>query len=307
MLDEDNFRKAMDLLLSGRRKESSVILLDLYKRAVRTGFRLQLIDALSTALDPIKENQELIDMTSEGIKLAGEMRMPTLQAHFMGRKAEFLMTKVSQYQYQRANIKLAPGWIEFSTEVDKNSYESFTKKIEELDKEIDQLLADAVSTTKKVDDKKGLAFVLMSKASIESSRYLQYKMECIRGTWRAKIWLFFHKLGFDIMPFFNPKHFKILRTYVKSFTENYLEAARLLKEIGDSAEGYAYFDLAVHLMTAYKFRKAMSYINQAKAIAGKYNDTLLLVKAQALEKSIRTKNKDMPNYLEGETREEIVV
>lgn len=33
----------------------------------------------------------------------------------------------------------------------------------------------------------------------------------------------------------------------------------------------------------------------------------LIAKAEALEKSIKTKNRDIPNYLEGETREEIVV
>jgi len=307
MSNENNFKEAIDLLMTGRRKESSVILLDLYKRVVQSEFKVQLIDALITALDPIKENQNLINMASEGIKLAGRLRMLPFQAHFMGRKAEFLISKSSQYQYQRANLKLTPGWIEFSTEADKNNYEIFTKKVEKLDEEVDQLLVDAVSIAEKANDKKALAFVLMSKASIESSRYLQYKMECIRDAWGTKIWIFFHKLGFDITHLLNFKHYKILKIYIDSFTKNYLEAAKLLEEIGDSAASYAYFDLAVHLQLAYKFHKAKDYLRKAKIIAKKHNDVLLIAKAKALEKSIKTKNRDIPNYLEGEGEEEIVV
>lgn len=302
MSEKNDYKKAISLLMAGRRKEASTALLELHQRTTKKGFKIQLIDALFSALDSIKENQKLIDISSEGIKLASELRIPDLQAHFMGRRADFLVNRVSFYQYQRSNLKLTPGWIEFSTEADKRSYEELTAEIERLEKEIDQLLTEAISIAERVDSKKTLGFILMSKASVESSRYLHYKMEYMRGIFKAKVWLLLHRWGFEIPILFGLKHYKTLKGYVDSFTANYLRAAKLFEEIGDDGEGFAYYNLAVNLKTAYKFRQANNYLYRAKIIAEKHGNALLNSKIKELEKSIKARNKDIPNYLEGETR-----
>ena len=103
MSEKIDFKKAMSLLMKGRGKEASTVLLPLYQQTTKKGFKLQLIDALLTALDPLQENQKLIDMAFEGIRLANELRASDLQAHFMAKKADFLMNNVLLDQHQRAN------------------------------------------------------------------------------------------------------------------------------------------------------------------------------------------------------------
>ena len=173
--------------------------------------------------------------------------------------------------------------IEFSTEADKNTHETLTKKIEGTEAEVDQLLADAFRLAEGADNKKVLAFVLMSRASLESSRYMQYKMDFIRGILKAKIWLLLHRLGYEIPILFGFKHFRVLKAYVNSFTGDYLKAARLFEEIDDDGAGFAYYNLAVHLRSAYSFSRAKNYLRKAKTIANRHKNALLAANIKALE------------------------
>ena len=65
--------------------------------------------------------------------------------------------------------------------------------------------------------------------------------------------------------------------------------------------GYAYHNLASSLRTVYKFGTARRYLKKAKSIAQKYNDPLLRQQIEILEEEIRTKNRDIPDYINGET------
>lgn len=307
MSEEDEFKKAMSLLMSGKRKEASAALLPLYQEATKKEFKIRVIDALLSAMDTILENQRLIDMASEGANLAGELGATDFRAHFMSRKADFLMAKSSFCHYQCANLKLAPGWIEFSTEADRNNYEILAKINNELELEIDQLLNEALTLAERMDNKKVLAFILMSRASVQSSNYIQYKMDSMRGTWKAKGWLLLHRMGHEIPILFGFKHSQALKTYVNSFTGDYLRAAKLFEEIDDDGAGYAYFDLAVALKSSYHFRKANKFLRRAETIAKKYNNELMAAKIKDLAKSIKARNRDVPDYLRGEKREGIVV
>lgn len=302
MPEENNFNNAMSLLIAGRRKEAAVELLNLYQRTTKKSLRLQLIEALMSALNHKRENQKLIDLSSEGIKFSEDLQLPALQAHFMSRKAEFLSNKSSLLHCQRAELKLAPGWLGFSTEAERISYDSLTAEIKSLEKETDRLLSDATTIAKLTGKKKVLGFILMSKGYVESSRYLDCKLKCIDVTWKSKVRLLFYKWGFEIPLLFGFKRYKRLKTYVDSFTKSYLEAVRLLEEIDDLAAGSAYYNLAVHLKMAYKFRQAKNYLRKAKFIAEKHRNTSLRHQINELKKSIKARNRDIPNYLEGETR-----
>ena len=310
MPEESDFEKAMNVLMSGQRKQASVLLQQLYQQTLEKEEKIQIIDALLTTLNPIEDTQQLIMLSSEGIKLTNELGILDMQAHFMGRMAEFLMGKITLFQYQRTNLKLAPGWIGFSTEADKSKYEVLTETIKKLEEEVDQLLINASTVAESIGNKKVLAFILLSEASIEGLCYSQYKMECIQGSWRTKTWMLLRilrKWGYEVPVLFGFKHYKTLKMYVSSITLIYLKAARLLEEINDDGAGFAYFNLAVHLKTAYKFRQAQKYLHKAKIIAAKNGNGLLSTQINILEKLIKARNRDTPNYLEGETREEIVV
>lgn len=307
MSAETEFARAMSLLSSGRRKEASAIFAALYDRATQHGAKIQLIEALLSALNPLGENQRLVDLASQGIQLASESRLPDIEAHFMARKADLMMNGVSGFQYRRKNLKLAPGWVGFSTEADKRTYEELTKSIDGIEKDIDGLLHDALSLAQRSGSKKALAFIFMSKASIESARYLKYKMECVRGTMKSKIRLLLHRLGYDVPILNGYRHYRNCRSHIESFTEYYLTAAKLFEELGDDGASFAYYNLAVHLKSAYRFRQARGYLMKAKVLAEKQGNALLLAKISELQKSIRSRNRDTPNYLGGETRADVTV
>jgi hypothetical protein len=306
MSEESDYKKIFDLLMTGRRKEAAPALLELFERTTQKELKLKIVDALMAALDPINEVLKLIKFASKGIELAKELNAPDFTAYLMARKAEFLMAQSSTLEYERSNLKLPPGWMEFSTEADKSRHELLSKKIVAIEAEIDNLLTEAFEIAEQIGDKKSLAYILMVQASIASSCYLRYKGKYILGGWRTKIWLILHRWGYEFSFLLGFKAYKELNYYVRSFTEDYLKAAKLLEEINDNPS-WPYYDLAVHLMTAHKFRKALHYLNKAEPIAKERNDKLQLAKITAVRESIKKRNKDMPDYLKGETREEIVV
>ena len=306
MSEKDNLQNAINLLMNGKRKEAAAELLNLDSKIMDKNLRIQLIDASLSALDPTKDGGRLIELSGEGIKIAGDYGRKDLQAHFMSRRADFLMTKVAFLQYRRQNLKLAPGWIEFSTEANKQEYEKLTAQVEKLEREVNDLLAQATILAEQSGNKNVFGRVLMARGSVESSRYFHYKTECMRGNLRTKLWLKFEFLRypfFEHLIIFTGKNAQKLRSPVDTFTENFLKAAQIFEELGDSTAGYAYHNLANDLKTAYRFREARKYLEKAKSIAVKHNDPLLKKQVEMLEKAIKAKNRDIPDYLSGETRE----
>lgn len=78
---------------------------------------------------------------------------------------------------------------------------------------------------------------------------------------------------------------------------------RISKDGDGLGAGYAYFNLANDLRSAFRFWKAKKYMRSAKTIAERHRDDNLLRSIGVVEKSIRTRNRDTPNYLAGERRE----
>jgi len=76
-------------------------------------------------------------------------------------------------------LNLAPRWFRFATEAEKNEHGALTTLMDKLEGEINTLLSRAMTLSERVGDKKIRASVLMSMGSIESARYLRYKMDCI--------------------------------------------------------------------------------------------------------------------------------
>ena len=128
----------------------------------------------------------------------------------------------------------------------------------------------------------------------------------MRHGFRAKIWAHLEIARYPLLEyaltFWNGDAQK-LNSYVKAFTNSFLEAARLSEEINDSLAGYAYFNLAVHLRSTYRFSACEKYAAKARAVATKHNDTALLSQLPGLDEIIKAKNRDIPDYLSGETRE----
>lgn len=304
---EGDFKNGMSLLMSGRCDEASAIFLKLYGQNISKSFKIQLIDALLASLDTLNESEKLISLVSEGVTIAEQVNDLSAKAYFLSRKADFLMHKKSLLEYRRVNLKLTPGWFCFSLEEEKKKYEAISQEVDKLEKEISFLLAEAVELAENQGDKKCLALILMSKASIESSRYLQYKADLIMKNGRAKLFNFFHKIGYEIPILYGLGNFKVLKNCKINFSKSYLKAAKLFEEIDDMESASAYYDLAVHLSTAYDFRKAKRYLDIAEKLAKKYGYMLVIEKIKGFRVIVKNRNKDVPNYLEGERRNRVVI
>jgi hypothetical protein len=96
---------------------------------------------------------------------------------------------------------------------------------------------------------------------------------------------------------------RLMRALVGQCEARYLEAVAVLQKADDDfLEAYAFYNLANILRSAYRFRSARGYLRQARALAEKQENKELLKNIHHLEKSIRLKNRDTPNYAAGERR-----
>ena len=84
----------------------------------------------------------------------------------------------------------------------------------------------------------------------------------------------------------------------------YLEAAEEFRRAEEeSVSAYAFYNLANAFTSTYRFRKSKRYLRRAKHLAQKHGNQTLLARIDVLEKSIKVRNRDVPNYVAGERRE----
>ncbi len=305
MSNENELKKAMDLAIQGKRQEAAAILVVLESKIKEPNLRLRLIDASLSSLSPVKNNAKLIDLAEEAIKITTQAGISNYQAHFMARKADLLRFQITIRWHRVTSLTLTPGWIGFATEADKMEYEVLTSETKKMEDESDNLLEQALTLANKSEDKKTKAYILMDRGQVSSSKYLQRKTDCLRGTLYGKLWVKSQSCRYPIFEnFFALINVTVreLPVYVKSFKKDLLEAGKLLEQIDDSAASSAYFNLANELKTAYRFREAQKHLKKSRTIALKYGDIAMIVKIDEMKKIIAARNKDVPDYIDGEER-----
>lgn len=308
MSEENELAAALDLYAQGRRSEATASILKLEPRVRDKKARLQLIDAALSVIDPTKQNAPLIDLSEEGIRIASELRLVDLQAFFMARKADVLIIKEGVFWHRQTSLKLAPGWIEFSTEADKRNWERLERERAALNTEIDELLARAFFVAEQSSNKRILGRVLMALGGVASARYLQCKAESMKHGMQAKLWVNFRIFRYPVFErlflLLNRKG-RGVKAQLELLTKSYLRAAEVFKKIEDSTEAHAYYNLAVHLRGAYDFRAVRKYLRRAREIAVRHDDQILIRQIDSLERIVKARNTDIPDYLHGETRGEL--
>lgn len=312
MSESTDFQNAMALLRSGRRKEATKEFLNLYTKVRNIGLRLQLIDALMSSLDPIRETNKLIQVADDGIKSAEQLSRPDMKARFMAAKATYIMKDIYSLKYRQHNLKLLPQrWINFSTERDHAEYSHVTQAIADKEHEVDSLISEATKLADVTDDKIVQAYVAMSVGDVHQSRYMNVKMDAIPGRpTRAKWWLrlkLLRQLGLENYLFFNVREIRALRIHLSRVKRSFLQAAELFRAINDPREAHAFYNLANHLRISFKFRQATNYLNHARIVAQKHNQHLLLKQIDELTKIVKSRNENIPNYVEGEIRKEVTL
>jgi hypothetical protein len=312
MSEKNDFQNAVILLSSGRRKQAAKAFMCLYDNATDAGFKLNIIDMLMSCLDPIREVDKLLQVVNDGINIAQQLNRQDLVPHLLGAKATYVMKQISNLKYRQHSLKLMPYlWINFATETERDEYEHLSRAIRDGEAEVHSLVSKATMLARQAADRIVQAYVLMATGDVHQSRFMNLKMDAMTGkSTRAKWWLRLEPLrqrGLEHFLFFTFGQIRLLRDHLSQVAECYLAAAELFREINDPREAHAFYNLANHLRIAYQFRRAMKYLKKARIVAQNHNEHLLLKQIDELARIVRAKNKDVPDYLEGEKREEITV
>lgn len=294
MSKRNELNRAVKLTREGKYSEARDAILRLEPDIRDPQMRVLLIDIAMNALHNVQDNLKKTELSLEGAQISESIGRIDYQAHFLGRAADFIMFRIGFLYGKRKGIKLTPGWFGYATEAEKNEYDSLTQLISQLDAQVDDILSKAIALSKLIGDKRAQASVLMSLGSVEATRYLRYKMDCIGGI-RAKLWSRFELFRYPFFEYvlnFWSGDSKKLAAYVRAFKKCFLESGGLYEEINDPLAGGPYYNLALHLKSSYRFRSAKKYLEKANALALRYNDTALRMQIQALRKSIKLKNRD---------------
>jgi hypothetical protein len=137
---------------------------------------------------------------------------------------------------------------------------------------------------------------------------MDLKIECLKG--RGKVpgilirLLRPYRLD-DFIVFTREERTKLNKCLDQCEASHIAAADEFRKDEDESGTGYAYYNLANHLRTAFRFNKAKKYLRLAKCVADRYRDENLLSSIKVLERSIRARNRDIPNYLAGERRDNL--
>lgn len=303
MSEQNKLKEAMDLALIGKREEAAALLTSLEPVIKEPNLRLQLIDACLSTLSSIKDNEKLIQLASEAIDMTKRANLGKYQAYFMGRKADLLSFQVGIRHHRMASLKLTPRWINFATEAEETEYNILLNETNEKEKELNSLLEGALILANNSGDKKTLAYLLMERGGISSSRYLQHKADSMKSKLYGKLWLKFPIIRYPLFEHLFGllnKDVRKLPVFVNSFRKDLLESGRLFEEIEEPIASSAYFNLAIYMKSSFRFSEAKKFLRKSHNIALRHNDLATLAKIKEMEKSIELKNEDTPQYLSEE-------
>ncbi len=311
MSDADRLKTAVGLVNSGDRKTASSLLFPFYKEMKDQETKLQSILALMTAFDPLTDMDKMAQACQEGIKLAKDIGDEDAYIYLIGEKAVQLQSLASMLSHMMRNLTLAPGWFGFATEIEKTQYEraSYDRRIGLQENE--GLFKEALSLAEKSSQADLKARILLMLGQDFGSKYIDHKADnmLLNRRFLLKItnklfWI--RRFNLDNYLLLNKNDRKMLNFYVQRCRQSYLEAAEIYKNLGREYDlAYAFYNLGHQLRFTNRFKEASRYIRKAEIIAKKHNNRPLLKNIAEVKKDIKSRNRTIPNYLEGETRESL--
>jgi hypothetical protein len=297
--EEDKFAQAERLWASGHRKAAAQIHVQLSRDAQNLELRLQSVLVLVERLNPAWDVDAIIEACTTGMTVAQKLGESQTRVYLMSMRAKNLAILNGSLILARKNLKLAPGWLGFSLERDKQKYKELTASIEANDEEIDRLARDV---QKESSDKATLGHVLLSVANISVQRYLSLKSDCLRNVVplpsfiREKL----RSYALDDFLWYSFSDRQAMRNHLQDCECRYLEAVAAFRAAGDELNvAYAFYGLANDLRSANRFRKSVHYLKQAETIARLHNDQVMLSRIPILKERIRQRNRNVPDYVAG--------
>lgn len=297
MSDREALAAGMRLAAQGRARDASSIFLRLVKTTRQIPIKLQAALGVVGTINPVDDNRTVLEMCDVGLEAAKQLGNTGAKAYLMAKKVVSLSFEVSQHRYQRRLLRLSPAWKGFSLEADQAEYQRLTGLIDDHERQCHELLTQALQLSEGVGDHGVRGHILMMRGDFYCSRYSDLKLEHLRDVRRLQLLRLFHREDLA----YSRRERKELHQNLSQCEESYSEAIRLFEALGDEANlAMALHNFANQLRTSNRFTQASDYLSRARALGVKLNDQGLLTKADVLEKRIRSRNRDIPNYVGGE-------
>lgn len=298
--DEDKFESAQRLWDSGDPKTAAALCLALSRHAQSLELRLKSALLLVERFNPAWDVNVILEVCSTGMEIAEKLGEPATMAYLMGMRARNLAILNGFLITDRKNLRLAPHWLGFSLERDQKQYKSLTTQIDRNDEEIDRLTSAAQKAS---PDQNTLGHVLLSRANVSFQRYMSIKSDCLHISVRLPSFIREHlrSRALDEYVWYSSSARRTMRVHLGECERLSSRAIVVFQAAQDELNvAYALYELANHLRTANRFRKAKRYLAKAEAIARRHNDQRLLNRIPLLKERIRRKNRNVPNYVAGE-------
>jgi hypothetical protein len=307
--EKTRFEVAERLWRSGRINDAIQLHLDLCLNGRDAGVRLWSAMAVVDRLKFSDAPEKLLEVCTVGSDCAKELSDSARRALFMAKKAEYLATFTGlNLTHRRKRLRMAPGWFAFGLASEEQLFVELTNQIAENEKVSDELIEASKDISSSAGDMRTKGHVAMCAGTIAFQRYMDQKLESLPSQLPIPRWLrwvvpLLREYRVDEYLLYDSHTRRRMRALLAKNQAQFAQAARIFKSAGeDKTAAYAFYNLANNLRSAYRFGAATRYLNQARDIAEKYNDERLLKGIGLLEKSIKAKNTDTPDYAAGERR-----
>lgn len=302
MTEKEKYKVAVQLMSKEKesRKKAAAIFNELVDTANDNTIKMQSILFVVVLLNAIDHNSRIVAVCDKGLILGKKLNDYGSVAYLMSIKAKCLEEQASLCNYEKHSLSSSLGWFNYSLESDKDKVGIFNEKGAMLEEQAKVLIDDAIKMAEKIQRHDALANILMMSGEIYGGMYLTGKIRKMKS---PRIYLFLNKFHLDDFYMRFIEGDKETWQCIKKSEALLLRASKIFESLGDQMnQAYAFYNLANQLRFAREFRKAKKYLEKARGIAQVKNDIPLLESIEILEESIKVKNKDVPDYINGKRR-----
>ena len=301
MSEQEKLIKAQELFSFGKYSEARRLLEEITTK--NPSIRMNVLSTFIGVLDHVSENDKLLMVANEGIVVATNVGNATMRSYFLGKKCCFLMSELSMMMYRQKNLILAARvfeWIGFSLQRDKEEYETLSKKREQLEREIDLLLATVIREVQNHQDHDFKGHQFSTIGDVYSSKYLADKLDFQEGgKLKSKIANFYFVRRWNLDRYLYRRD---VRRRIDQSRDNCIRYFQMsINEFGlagkKSEQAHAIYNLAAKMQLFNRFRYAKRLLTEAREIAESINEKRLLEKITELEVSVADKNRNIRDYV----------
>ena len=191
-------------------------------------------------------------------------------------------------------FKLSPDWFNFSTEEEEKRYKELDDKIQDSEKQVDELCAESLKNAELANNRKLLGMIYLYRSPIWKNRYSDLKIEQMVRTAR-----FLPHGRFRDMMEYSKKDLRMIDHYDREAISDLKTAISIFKEVGDNdSVSYCLNNLANHYLHSYQYIKAFITLKKLEKSIKGTKDQELLRNFKKLKSRLFTRNKDIPNYVD---------